>query len=107
LASTADLLFDTGASLTILSRSVVEAAGYDLAKAKHRQRILTGNGTIELPMLQIAALKVAEIEIRNLMVCVHDIPGETNVEGLLGVNALRTLRTVIDYPQGYFEILES
>ncbi len=102
--SRVDLLLDTGASVTILSRSVLESAGYNLEGLKDSLKLVTGNGSIELPMIRVDALRFGVHEVHDLVVGVHDIPGVGNIEGLLGVNALRHFRTVLDYPQGYMEI---
>ena len=100
----ADLLLDTGAAITTLSTSVVEAAGFDLSTIVQTQRIVTGNGVVEAPFLLIPELRVMELSVTDLLVCVLDIPEVAHIEGLLGVNFLKRFRTVIDFPQGFLEI---
>lgn len=100
----ADLLLDTGAALTILSRSVAEAAGYDVAATTRNQKIVTGNGVISVPVMSVEELRIQELVVSNLEVCIHDIPEVAHVEGLLGINFLKRFRTLLDYPNGILEI---
>lgn len=97
--SRADLLLDTGAALTTLSRAVVESAGYDVSGVTDFRSIVTGNGVIRAPVLRISELRIRELVVQSLLICVLDIPEAAHVEGLLGINFLKEFRTVIDYPE--------
>jgi clan AA aspartic protease (TIGR02281 family) len=99
-----DLIFDTGAAFTALSRSVVKIIGYDPALARERQEIITANGVLDVPKLQVASIAVGEIEAKEVEVICHDIPELVEVRGLLGLSFLKHFRTVIDYREGYLEI---
>lgn len=100
----ADLLLDTGATLTTLSKSVLEAAGYDLNQTEGTRRIVTENGVVELPVIRVHELRIDELEVTDLLVVVHDIPEVAHVEGLIGVNCLRQFRIVFDFPGRSLEI---
>ncbi len=99
-----DLIFDTGAVFTVISWSVLKAVGYDPATVSERQEIITANGIIEVPKLQVASMMVGDMEARDLEVLCHDIPELVGIRGLLGLNFIRRFRTVIDFGQGYLEI---
>jgi predicted aspartyl protease len=102
--SLADLLLDTGAAMTMLSPTLVEAAGYDISSASSRQTLVTGNGVVEVPVIRVAELRVSELAVRDLLVSVHEIPEVAHFEGLLGLDFLRHFCTTIDYLNGYLEI---
>jgi clan AA aspartic protease (TIGR02281 family) len=100
-----DLILDTGAALTALSWSVLKVVGYDPAVVAERQEIITANGVIEAPKLQVGSIAIGEMEARDVEVVCHDIPELAGIRGLLGLSFLKHFRTVIDYRQGYLEIL--
>lgn len=79
--------------------------GYDPALAPERQDIVTANGVIEVPKLRVASISVGELEARDVEVVCHDIPELAGIRGLLGLSFLKHFRTVIDYRQGYVEVL--
>lgn len=99
-----DLIFDTGAAFTALSRSVVKIIGYDPALAKERQEIITANGVLDVPKLRVESIAVGDIEAKEVDVICHDIPELVEVRGLLGLSFLKHFRTIIDYREGYLEI---
>lgn len=100
-----DLVVDTGAAFTVLSRSVLKLIGYDPAVVPERREIITANGIIEVPMLQVDSITVGNAEAQEVAVICHDIPELVGIRGLLGLSFLKHFRTVIDYKQGYIEIL--
>lgn len=99
-----DLIFDTGAAFTALSWSVLKLIGYDPAAVAERQEIITANGVIEVPRLQVQSITVGDAEARDVEVVCHDIPELAGIRGLLGLSFLKHFRTVIDYRQGYLEL---
>lgn len=99
-----DLILDTGAAFTALSWSVLKLIGYDPAAVSRRQEIITANGIIEVPRLQIDRIAIGEVEARQVEVICHDIPELAGTRGLLVLSFLKFFRTVVDYRQGYVEI---
>lgn len=100
-----DLIFDTGAVFTALSRSVLKFIGYDPAIVSERQDIVTANGVIEVPRLCVNSIAIRNLEAKDVEVICHDIPELVEVRGLLGLSFLKHFRTVIDYKEGYLELL--
>jgi clan AA aspartic protease (TIGR02281 family) len=98
------LLFDTGAAFTALSWSVLKVIGYGPAVVSDRQEIITANGIIEVPKLQVDSIAVGDAEARQVEVICRDIPELAGMRGLLGLSFVKRFRTIIDYRQGYFEI---
>ena len=100
-----DMILDTGAALTALSWSDLKVIGYDPAVAPERQQIITANGIIEVPKLSVERIAVADAEATEVEVICHDIPELAGVRGLLGLSFLKHFKTVIDYIQGYLELV--
>jgi clan AA aspartic protease (TIGR02281 family) len=99
-----DLILDTGAAFTALSRSVVKVIGYDPALTGERQEIITANGVLDVPKLRVASITVGDNQAKEVEVICHDIPELVEVRGLLGLSFLKHFRTVIDYREKYLEI---
>lgn len=99
-----DLILDTGAAFTALSRSILKILGYDPAVASERQEIVTANGVIEVPKVTVKSIRIGDAEANKIEVICHDIPELVEVRGLLGLSFLTRFRTVIDYRAGYLEI---
>lgn len=99
-----DLIFDTGAAFTALSKSVLKIIGYDPVVASERQEIVTANGIIEVPKLQVDSIAIGDAEARKVEVICHDIPELVELRGLLGLSFLKHFRTVIDYKESYLEL---
>ena len=100
-----DMIIDTGAALTAVSWSDLKVIGYDPAIVHERQEIITANGIIEVPKLRIESISVGDAEAKNVEVICHDIPELAGIRGLLGLSFLRHFKTIIDYKQGYLELL--
>lgn len=99
-----DMLLDTGAAFTAISWSILKAIGYDPAITPDRQTIITANGIIEVPKLQIKRITFGDIDASKIDIIAHDIPELAEVRGLLGLSFLKHFRTVIDYKTGELEI---
>jgi len=100
-----DMILDTGAVFTSLSWADLKVLGYDPAVVTTRQEIITANGIIEVPKLTVVSIGVGDTEAKDVDVICHDIPELAGIRGLLGLSFLKHFRTVIDYRQGYFELV--
>lgn len=98
------LALDTGATNTFISWEAAYALGYDPGKSKQRKRIITGSGIEYAPFIKIKAIKALGVEVKDLEVVCHDLPEETGVEGLLGLNFLRTFDFCINYSKGTIDV---
>lgn len=99
-----DMVFDTGADITLLSWSVLRFLGYDPVVSRLRRRISTANGIIVVPLLRIESIAVRGATASKVEVIAHDIPELAETQGLLGLSFLKHFRTIIDYKKGYVEI---
>jgi clan AA aspartic protease (TIGR02281 family) len=99
-----DMILDTGATLTVISPTVIESIGYDLATLKHQRIRLPSGHIYEVPKLLVDQIAIGNIMANNVEVVCLDKPAVNGINGLLGLSFLQHFRTVIDYKQGYLEI---
>jgi len=92
----ASLALDTGASTTMLNAGILRAAGYDPARGSET-RLITGSTTLTARLLMIDRLDAAGQSVENFEVVCHDLPEESELDGLLGLNFLCLFDTEINY----------
>jgi clan AA aspartic protease (TIGR02281 family) len=92
-----DLLIDTGASITALSRDYYRQLS---ARFKRdymgRFKVNTANGGVMAPMYQFAELRIGNRQVENITVVVLPMGGLDKADGLLGMNFLREFDFRID-----------
>jgi len=91
------LAIDTGASITMVSIESVLAIGIDPTKSKRHIEITTASGTILVPVVKIPSFACLGVEVKNMDVVCHNLPPESTVEGLLGLNFLKNAKAIIDF----------
>ena len=80
---------DTGASITSIPPQVATDLGYDLSNPKQEVNILTSTGIITAKIITVRNLTAIGETIENIDVLCHDLPEDSIVEGLLGLNFLQ------------------
>ena len=108
---TSSLLFpavlDTGASFTIVATEILVRLGYDPASPLlKRQRIVTGSGVEYAPRITVRSATAIGQKVANLEVLCHDLPAESGVDGLLGLNFLRHFKLTIRFRKGIIELVK-
>ena len=99
------VVLDTGASMTILATDVIGRLGYDPANpALARQRIVTGSGIEYAPRTSVRSATAIGQKVANLDVLCHDLPPESGVDGLLGLNFLRHFKLTIRFRKGIIDL---
>ena len=99
------VVLDTGASLTILATDIMARLGYDPANPDlDRQRIVTGSGVEYAPRTAVRSATAIGQKITNLDVLCHDLPSESGVDGLLGLNFLRHFKLTIRFRKGTIDL---
>jgi predicted aspartyl protease len=99
------VVLDTGASMTIISTDVMERLGYDPASLERdRQRIVTGSGVEYAPRSSVRSATAIGQRVDNLDVLCHDLPSESGVDGLLGLNFLRNFKLTIRFRKGIIDL---
>ena len=56
-----DVLLDTRAAYTVIAWDVAKDVGYDPAISEHRMPFVTANGVIEVPLISVMAIELAEL----------------------------------------------
>ena len=82
------LLVDTGATYTMIPLKVAMAVGCDPAIATRRIPIVTVSAIEYTPLVTIPSLRCLGYHARNVEVACHDLPPQSAVDGLLGLNVL-------------------
>ena len=98
------LLFDTGATITMLSWDTLKDIGYDPAISNRRKNITTANGVIEAPLVKVKEISIGDFRVNDIDAICHDIPELIRVDGLLGLNFIENFKVCIDYRKGVLEI---
>ncbi|HAT13041.1 MAG TPA: peptidase A2A [Microcoleaceae bacterium UBA11344] len=89
------LLVDTGSSFTILPVQVLQNLGYDTRNPLRRQELVTGQGRIYAPVINVSWFNCVGQFIENFDVFAHDIPPNLRIDGLLGMDFLTRFQAVI------------
>jgi len=95
-----NLALDTGASTTIVASDILVALGYDPAKSTKRTRVITGSGVEYRKVVTVSRLEALGKSIDHLDVVCHDLPEESKLDGLLGLNFLRHFDMLVRYSDG-------
>lgn len=93
------MVLNTGAALTVIPIDAALAIGYDPIKATGRVELVTASGVELVPQLTIRAVRSLGHTVRNLAVVCHDLPAQSPVKGLLGLDFLRHFALHLDFPR--------
>jgi predicted aspartyl protease len=99
------VVLDTGASLTIVATDIMAQLGYDPANPRlARQRIITGSGVEYAPRAIVRSATAIGQKVANLEVLCHDLPAESGVDGLLGLNFLKHFKLTVRFRKGIIDL---
>ncbi|OON98993.1 MAG: hypothetical protein ATN35_02595 [Epulopiscium sp. Nele67-Bin004] len=90
------LVFDTGASVTTISKDILYQLGYDISSAK-KTRITTASGIAYVDIVTIEKIKIGELIIENLEVYAHSFPEESFSVGVIGLNLMIDFNVLLDF----------
>ena len=93
------MALDTGAILTVIPIETALAIGYDPAKTKKRVELVTASGVELAPQLTVRTARCLGQTVRNLAVVCHELPAQSPVKGLLGLNFLRHFNVQLNFLQ--------
>ena len=83
-----DAIVDTGATYTIISLETAISIGYNPIASKKHIEVTTASGTIIAPIITIKSITCLGYKVANIDVICHDLPPQSPVKGLLGLNFL-------------------
>ena len=95
-----ELLIDTGAAYTALSKDVVALLGLMSAPQRTAAIILAHGGIIRVPVVTITDLRVGGLRIANVMAVVLEFSPALKLDGMLGMNVLKQFRVTIERDTG-------
>ena len=98
------MALDTGATYTMAPVSAVQAIGCDPADATSRIEFVAAGSIEYRPLITILAAQAFGVRVPQLPVVCHDLPPESPVRGLLGLNFLKHLRLLLDFPSQTLKI---
>lgn len=103
-SQTVHVALDTGATYTMIPWEIAEALGYAPEVAEDRIHITTASGIEKVPLINVDSFAVSTAKVSNLKVAVHDLPEKSRVDGLLGLNFLRSFHLSLDFHEGIIEL---
>lgn len=98
------LAVDTGASFTMISIESARAIGIDPSRVTRHIEITTANGIVFVPVIKIPSFRCFGVEFKNMDAVCHNLPPESPVEGLLGLNFLKSGKVILDFSQNIIEV---
>ncbi|MCX6340097.1 MAG: retropepsin-like aspartic protease [Candidatus Aureabacteria bacterium] len=96
---TIKMALDTGATYTMIPIEIARDIGYDPTLTKRRIEISTANGLIFVPLITVLEISFMGLTLKSIDVICHNLPSESPVEGLLGLNFLIHLPAFIEFYQ--------
>ncbi len=91
------LAVDIGASFTMISIESALAIGLNPSKSVRHIEITTANGIVIAPTIKVPSFKCFGAELKNMEIICHNLPAESPVEGLLGLDFLAKAKILIDF----------
>ena len=102
--SIVQLLVDTGASQTGLPIGFLVDIGCPITAATPKRKITTGNGVIDVPIVQVPWLSSLGQQVQDFPVLALQLPVSRYINGILGMDFLLRFQVVIDVGQGYITL---
>ena len=87
---------DTGASITTISTGLAQELGISFGPGSPTATIVTASDRIVVPLAKVESIQVGGVEARDVQVAVFDLPGVSQVVGLLGNTFLSRFHVQLD-----------
>lgn len=100
----AKFVVDTGASYTLISNAVASDLGINLGANPQTMPFQTANGMINAPITNMDSISIGGLEVRNIVIAIHDAVPDPQVAGLLGLNFLSNFKMDIDTQKGVLHL---
>lgn len=99
----ATLALDTGSTYVILPWHLATALGlkFDPTKTVKTTTVSTVESS---PLTSISQLTVLGQSVKNVSCLIRDLPGESGVDGLLGLSFLKHFKLEIDFKRGILQL---
>jgi hypothetical protein len=100
----ANLLLDTGSSITTLTWQAIGRLGLDPYEPHAVRRTHVWGGAQEVPILIVPRVRVFGQEVRDLEVACGDLPPDLKIDGVLGLNFLSHFDLHLSFRKRYIEL---
>ena len=90
------VVFDTGASVTTISKDILYQLGYDVSTCE-KARITTASGIAYVDVVKLEKLKLGTLTLENVEVYAHTFPEESFSLGVIGLNVISKYRVTLDF----------
>lgn len=98
------MALDTGATYTIAPVWAIRAIGYDPTTSADRVDFVAVGGVERKPLVTVRSAQAFGIRVMRLHVVCHDLPPQSPVRGLLGLNFLKHVRLHLDFPRRILKV---
>ena len=98
------LVLDTGATMTMIRRNTLLAAGYVTGIAELTHQIHSATGTQTVEVVHVERIATLGAERTDHVVACHDLPADIPVHGILGLDFLQGHRLTIDFNAGLLSL---
>ncbi len=92
------VVFDTGASVTTISKDILYQLGYDVSNCD-KARITTASGIAYVDVVKVERLKIGQFVLENVEVYAHTFPEESFSVGVIGLNVIANYKVTLDFEQ--------
>lgn len=103
-AHTINLIFDTGATYTLISPEILLRIGVEPTRTENKRAITTASGIEFVSFIKIPTIKALGVERNDIEVCAHSLPSNIPARGLLGLNFLRHFNIHLNFLNQKMEI---
>ncbi len=90
------LAIDTGATATMIPPKIAIAIGLHPTRSHLVRETLTVSGKEFVPVVVVPRFQVFEKTLRRVTVTCHELPPESPIDGLLGLDILTRLKAILD-----------
>ncbi len=99
-------VLDTGASLTTISTALARDLGLNVGADSPTVNIMTASDVIRAPLATVGSIQVGGLEAPDVRVAVFDLPGGTQLAGLLGNSFLSRFHVQLDAMQSVLTLTQ-
>ncbi|GJL65829.1 MAG: hypothetical protein NPIRA05_08000 [Nitrospirales bacterium] len=101
----AQLILDTGATMTVLSQDVALDLGLISSSKTQLTTVYTAGGPIQVNVSTIESIQAGTAQVHDVDVAIHDLPdGQKDIDGLLGMSFLNHFLVTLDTNQGVLHL---
>ena len=98
------MALDSGATYTIAPQWILHAIGYHPFTTGQTIEFIAAGSVERKPLVTVDAVSAFGVRVAKLPVVCHDLPAQSPVKGLLGLNFLRHFNVHLNFLSGRIEL---